>query len=82
MFNVGIRQHGRVRPENVIDVDPTRGEIIAGIERATSAKFRQSISGLKNPLGDGHAAERIVDVLKNVALDDRFLLKEFHDVIT
>ena len=61
--NIGIRQKGRERAANVIDVEPTVESILAGIAKARSDEFRKSLEGMTNPYGDGHAAERIVGVL-------------------
>jgi UDP-N-acetylglucosamine 2-epimerase (non-hydrolysing)/GDP/UDP-N,N'-diacetylbacillosamine 2-epimerase (hydrolysing) len=78
--NIGNRQLGRVRGANVIDVGYGRSEIIAGIRRAVSPEFRASLRGMRNPYGDGHAAERIVNRLKSAPLDERLLLKRFYDL--
>jgi UDP-N-acetylglucosamine 2-epimerase len=78
--NIGIRQRGRVRAQNVIDVGDSREEIAEGVQRATSDEFRRGLNGMQNPYGDGHAAERIVSRLKKVELDSRLLLKRFHDI--
>lgn len=80
VVNIGNRQRGRLRPANVIDVDYPRESIVVGIRRAMSSEFRLSLAGLTNPYGDGHASERIVAILKEVPLDDRLLLKRFHEV--
>jgi UDP-N-acetylglucosamine 2-epimerase len=32
-----------------------------------------------NPYGNGHAAEKIVDVLETVPLDAKLVAKRFHD---
>lgn len=80
VVNIGLRQAGRPRSANVIDVDCDTREIRSGLERALSPEFRQSLTSLRNIYGDGQAAGRIVDVLKTVPLDDRLLLKEFCDV--
>jgi len=77
--NVGIRQEGRLRAANVIDVGPERGQIAAGIRRALSPAFRESLRGLVNPYGDGHAAPRIAEVLATVELGPRLLRKRFVD---
>lgn len=79
VVNIGTRQEGRTRAKNVIDVGYSRAEIVAGIRKALSPEFRASLADLKNPYGDGHAAERIVQRLKEVELDDRLLLKRFHE---
>ena len=67
--NIGTRQEGRLRGTNVIDVGYSVEEIRAGILRATSAQFRQSLRGMANPYGDGHSASRIVQYLKNASLE-------------
>jgi UDP-hydrolysing UDP-N-acetyl-D-glucosamine 2-epimerase len=79
VVNVGSRQRGRVRAANVIDVEAERAAIAAAIQRATSTEFRQSLDGLTNPYGDGHAAARIVEVLATTPLDERLLTKRFRD---
>ena len=79
VVNIGNRQRGRVRGKNVIDVGNSRDEILGGIARATSPEFRAGLSDLVNPYGDGHSAERIVDQLRNVSLDQTLILKSFHE---
>ena len=73
--NVGLRQSGRERPPNVLDAHATSPSILAEFEKAQSGKFRQSISGMINPYGDGHAAERIVAVLAALPSRDELLMK-------
>ena len=74
--NVGIRQKGRERAANVIDVEPTTESILAGITRARSTEFRKSLERMTNPYGDGHAAERIVRVLAGAPLGAKLLMKK------
>jgi UDP-hydrolysing UDP-N-acetyl-D-glucosamine 2-epimerase len=80
VVNIGNRQRGRLRAANVIDVPCARGEISEGVRRVVSTQFRDSLAGLTNPYGDGHASERIVARLKEVTIDDDLVLKRFHDV--
>lgn len=80
VVNIGDRQRGRLRERNVIDVGHSAEEVLGGITKAVSADFRAGLSGLTNPYGDGRAAERIVDQLKNVTLDNTLLIKRFHQV--
>ncbi|MEO6815120.1 MAG: UDP-N-acetylglucosamine 2-epimerase [Edaphobacter sp.] len=67
--NVGLRQHGRERAPNVLDADPNVDSILDKIATAQSEDFRESLRGMTNPYGDGHAAERMVRVLTTVPLD-------------
>jgi UDP-N-acetylglucosamine 2-epimerase (non-hydrolysing)/GDP/UDP-N,N'-diacetylbacillosamine 2-epimerase (hydrolysing) len=73
--NVGLRQKGRERAANVIDVAPAVEAILEGIARARTAEFRESLVGMANPYGDGHASERIVSVLTSVPLGAELLMK-------
>ena len=73
--NVGLRQKGRERAQNVLDADPAPMSILDKIAVARSESFRASLAGMENPYGDGHAAERIVRVLTEVALGDELLIK-------
>lgn len=76
--NVGDRQRGRIRAASVIDCAPMAGAVGGALDRALSPSFRAGLAGLVNPFGDGHAAERIVDVLTSVPLDT-LVRKVFHD---
>ncbi len=67
--NIGMRQQGRERARNVIDVPAETPAILAGIRRALDPKFRQSLAGMANPYGDGTAAVTIARILTTVALD-------------
>jgi UDP-hydrolysing UDP-N-acetyl-D-glucosamine 2-epimerase len=80
VVNVGIRQDGRLRPANVIDVDDDRDAILAAIQRALSSELRSSLARLDNPYGDGRASERIVDTLRQIELGPGLLTKRLHDL--
>jgi UDP-hydrolysing UDP-N-acetyl-D-glucosamine 2-epimerase len=73
--NVGIRQRGRAHGRNVLDADATVESILAGVATAIGASFRASLAGMENPYGDGHASERIAEVLASVPLGEELLTK-------
>ena len=73
--NVGIRQDGRERGKNVVDCAADRREISKAIATALSASFRNSLSDLRNPYGDGHSAEKIAEILSAVDLSESLLAK-------
>jgi UDP-hydrolysing UDP-N-acetyl-D-glucosamine 2-epimerase len=77
--NIGLRQHGRERARNVLDAKADKQSILDKIDEARSDRFKSSLKGLTNPYGDGHAAERIVEVLTSVALDENLLRKHACD---
>lgn len=80
VVNIGIRQEGRVKANNIIDVDHDRASIYKGYKQAISPEFNNVINGLINPYGSGNASEIIVDTLKNIELDDKLLIKDFYDL--
>jgi GDP/UDP-N,N'-diacetylbacillosamine 2-epimerase (hydrolysing) len=82
VVNIGDRQRGRIRAANIIDVLCSRDAILRGIKKAVSARFRDSLSDMRNPyerFRDGRVSERIKEVLKHVRLSDELLKKSFHD---
>ena len=81
VVNIGTRQDGRVRAENVIDVDCNANAILSGIKKAVSPAFRQEIAAMINPYKQSVcASEIIVQNLKNVVLDGKLLRKSFYDL--
>lgn len=74
--NVGKRQIGRDREENVVDALPSQIDIRKKINFVlTNAKFRDGLKKCGYRLGDGKASERIVRILKNITLNERFFRK-------
>jgi UDP-hydrolysing UDP-N-acetyl-D-glucosamine 2-epimerase len=80
VVNIGTRQNGRLRANNVIDVDNDRDAISAALKTAMSSPFRRHLTDLVNPYGDGHAARRSVEKLKQIPLKDILLRKRFYDI--
>jgi len=73
--NIGSRQRGRLRGDNVIDVGYGRDEIARGLGAALASGLRSRLRARPNPYGDGAAAPRIVEVLRGVPLDARLVQK-------
>ena len=77
--NIGSRQQGRERPESVLDVPHHAGAIEAALRTALhDDAFRKKVRACVNPYGDGHAAEKIVDILARISLDG-LVQKIFYD---
>ena len=75
--NIGDRQQGRIMSESIVNCEPERASILDAIDRALD------MQGLvfKNPYGDGHTSEKIVEILKEyMSLDYIDLKKKFYDV--
>jgi UDP-hydrolysing UDP-N-acetyl-D-glucosamine 2-epimerase len=78
VVNIGSRQRGRVHGQNVLNVGYAREEISEGVRRATQPLFKLGLATIKNLYGDGQAAEKIANKLKNVPLNRELLVKHFH----
>ncbi len=70
VVNIGMRQQGRERGPNILDADPNPADILTQIARATDPAFRASLRNMQNIYGDGHAAERILNVLTSTPLEN------------
>lgn len=77
-INIGDRQRGRLKAASVIDCLPTQQSIAAALQQLMSSAFQSALSTVKNPYGEGGAAERIVAVLRDVSLES-ILMKSFYD---
>jgi UDP-N-acetylglucosamine 2-epimerase (non-hydrolysing)/GDP/UDP-N,N'-diacetylbacillosamine 2-epimerase (hydrolysing) len=74
-INVGLRQQGRERARNVLDAEAHPNAILEAVSAARTAEFRDSLRGMVNPYGDGHASETIVRVLTTAPLSQELLMK-------
>ena len=74
-INIGTRQDGREHRPNVIDVPADADAILGALERVLTPDFQQMLAQVENPYGDGHATERIVQVLTSASLGQGLLVK-------
>jgi UDP-N-acetylglucosamine 2-epimerase len=74
-INIGDRQKGRIRHKSVIDTDYSVSSIKKGIQKALSSDFRHSLKEMPFKFGDGHAAERMVEIIKNIKVDQNLMRK-------
>ena len=75
-INIGSRQDGRPRAGSVIDCAvETRA-----IRRAIAKAFAMRVGRVSNPFGDGHAAKRILRVLRRIEDPATLLRKSFRDL--
>ena len=78
-INIGNRQQGRERSFNVIDVPHDKKLIIKAIDKSINDKnFIEKLKNLKNPYGNGDSAQKIVNILKSLSLNN-IIQKKFID---
>lgn len=64
---VGTRQKGRLKAENIIEVDYNKEEIIKAIKKGLyDNEFRKNLDNLTNPYGDGTAYLKITKIIRNI----------------
>jgi GDP/UDP-N,N'-diacetylbacillosamine 2-epimerase (hydrolysing) len=78
-INIGDRQKGRMRAKSIIDCAPTVAAIKKAVRRLYSDTFQKDLKVVVNPHGDGNAAGRIKDTLKNYDIENT-VKKSFYDV--
>lgn len=77
VVNIGIRQSGRERASNVINVNNKKGEIVVAINKCLHNKsFKEKLGSCVNPYGDGKTSARIAKILSTIKLDSRLMQKK------
>jgi len=77
VVNIGNRQKGRECSCNVLDVPHDKEKIKKAIKKAMNdKKFRELVKNCKNPYGDGHASEQIIEMLSNIKIHQDLLKKK------
>ncbi|MDO8635890.1 MAG: UDP-N-acetylglucosamine 2-epimerase [Dehalococcoidia bacterium] len=77
VVNIGIRQEGRERGSNIIDVGHNKQEIVQAIEKAlTDKEFLVGVKKGENPYGDGKASPRIAGILSRMEITPQLLQKK------
>lgn len=75
--NIGSRQQGRLRANNVLDTTYREEEILVAIQRSVNDDdFRHQCQTCENPYGAGNAGPKIVEVLATTSLESRLLQKK------
>ncbi|MBF0385760.1 MAG: UDP-N-acetylglucosamine 2-epimerase (hydrolyzing) [Candidatus Omnitrophica bacterium] len=76
VVNIGERQKGRERGNNVIDVGYDRNDISKAIKKALfDNRFIERVNRSKNLYGDGKSSRKIIGVLRQIKIDQQFLQK-------
>lgn len=77
VVNVGTRQIGRQRGDNVIDVGYNRKEIENAVDKSfNDSAYLKRLKKIKNPWGNGKTGPRIAKILENLNINHRLLTKQ------
>lgn len=75
--NIGSRQQGRLRAENVLDAGYDTDAIIAACKKALyDDEFRHICASCINPYGTGGSGKKIAETLATISLDSRLIQKK------
>jgi GDP/UDP-N,N'-diacetylbacillosamine 2-epimerase (hydrolysing) len=77
VVNIGTRQIGRQRGQNVIDVDYDKDEIIKAMKVGLYDKdFKYEASKCINTYGNGHAGTKVAEIIESVEITPELLQKK------
>ncbi len=77
VVNIGSRQQGRLRADNVIDTQYDQDQIYAAcLKGIHDDAWRAHCATVQNPYGSGDAGPRIAQVLATVALGPALVQKK------
>lgn len=77
VVNIGSRQQGRDRSDNLVDVPADTTAIVRAIRSAVSPEGRARARAAVNIYGSGGAGARVAERLAAVPIDDRLFVKSF-----
>jgi len=78
-INIGGRQRGRLQAESVINCEPNRNSIAAALERLNSNEFKEHLSKVRNPYGEGGSSKKILKLINDNISQD-LVKKVFYDL--
>jgi GDP/UDP-N,N'-diacetylbacillosamine 2-epimerase (hydrolysing) len=77
VVNIGTRQAGRERSNNVIDADYEKKDIKFKVLMCLyDEKFKQKVKNCSNPYGDGKTGAKIAAILSRINITERLLQKK------
>lgn len=77
VINIGNRQQGRERSDNILDVKPNKKEILNAIDFAlNNTEFNKKVKNCVNKFGNGDASKKIVKILKKIKINEDLIKKQ------
>jgi UDP-hydrolysing UDP-N-acetyl-D-glucosamine 2-epimerase len=76
VINIGSRQQGRERSNNIIDVDYNRDSIISAINYIlNNESFKNNLKLITNPYDHGNTGKKIIQILSEITITNQLLQK-------
>ena len=77
-IDIGDRQKGRMKAKSIITCLPNKVSIDSALSQLYSKEFKRIINEVVNPYGTGGASKKIIEIIKNINLDN-IIKKSFYD---
>jgi len=78
-IDIGDRQKGRIKADNVINCLPEKVFIDAALKKLYSGDFKKTLRTVKNPYESDNTSKKIVNIIKDIDLSN-ILKKSFFDI--
>lgn len=78
-INIGDRQKGRTQAASVINCSLDYQQIKKAILKTQDAEFKYGLKSVNNPYGEGHTANKILEVLEKISWND-IKIKRFYSL--
>ncbi len=79
-IDIGDRQKGRFFAKSIVHCEPRKTEIVRAMQTANTEEFRKMLADVKNPFGEGHTSQKMIEILKQVTAREIEVKKDFFDV--
>ena len=77
VVNIGTRQEGREKAENVINVGYNKNEIKKAINLSLYDKnFKEKVKKCKNPYANKKTVEKVIKIISEIQIDEKLLRKK------
>ncbi len=76
VVNIGIRQEGRERAGNIIDVSHSKSQIIRAVRKTLSKDFIKRAGKCKSPYGNGTSSKKMAGILEKIKIGKKLMQKK------
>ncbi|GKU26933.1 UDP-N-acetylglucosamine 2-epimerase [Clostridium folliculivorans] len=76
VVNIGNRQKGRLKANNIIDTTYDSNEILRAIDQCFSNEFIRVVKDTRSLYGEGNTSDEIVTILKTIELGENLIKKK------
>ena len=79
-INIGTRQEGKFRPQNVINTGYSVNAIKYGIKKAQTKTFLKKLKKMRNPYASKDESKKVAKIILNIKSNQKILRKKFINI--